>query len=156
MRHLREVHGQYIQGQAPQTFMCPEPNCKRHHRGFTREYNMLEHHRRQHEGSVIENALLEETDSERKGDQMMSVRQGYSNSISGPGLVATDTFDVVHQHGQSSSETAFHVLQAELNELKAQKEHAEQALQTFDQQIVAISGALRVMEERLQSAVVIE
>ena len=154
MRHLREVHGQQIQGQAPQTFMCPEPNCKRHHRGFTREYNMLEHHRRQHEEPVIGNTILEEPSSGGNRDQTTFAQQFYSNSISGArsesdnaGLGAADTFDTAHQQKRSGSETALHALRAELSGLKAQK---EQALQTFDQQIVAISTALRVMEERLQ------
>ncbi|MCJ1264107.1 hypothetical protein MMC22_003978 [Lobaria immixta] len=160
MRHLREVHGQQVQGQAPQTFMCPEPNCKRHRRGFPREYNMLEHHRRLHEKPAIGNTILEEPGSGQNGDQTTIARQVYSNSISGThsesddaDLGTADTFDVVHQQDRSGSETALQVLQVELKGLKAQK---EQALQAFDQQIVAISTALRVVGQRLQSTMAVE
>ena len=145
MRHLREVHGQQSQGQTPQTFKCPEPNCKRHHRGFAREYNMLEHHRRLHG----ENA-----------EQITIVQSGHADSISSArpegddtGLGTTDNFDSVYLQGRSSNETALQVLRTELNELKAQK---EQALQNFDQKIVAMSTALRFMEERLQNTMAVE
>lgn len=121
---------------------------------------MLEHHRCLHEGQVIGNAILGEPGSRENGDQIRIARQGYSNSISGArsgsddaGLKAADTFDTVHRQERSGSETALQVLRAELNGVKAQK---EQAVQTFDEQIVAISTTLRVMEERLHSSMAVE
>lgn len=115
---------------------------------------MLEHRRRQHEEPVIGNTILEEPGSGGKGDQMMGVRQGYSNFVSGApsesgdaGPGTADAFDTVHQQEQCGSETVLPVLRAELNGLEAQK---KQALQTFDEKILAISTTLRVMEERLQ------
>lgn len=160
MRHMREVHGQHIHGQASQMFKCPEPNCKRHLRGFPREYNMLSHHRRIHEEPTTENIVLETPNPGRKGDQMIITRPGDDNSLSGShsksddtGLGTADSLDNVHQHEQSSSETALQVLRAQLNGLKAQR---EQALRTFDQKIVTMSTALRLVEEGLQNTTAVE
>ncbi|MCJ1357718.1 MAG: hypothetical protein MMC33_007714 [Icmadophila ericetorum] len=47
-RHRREVHHQDDDGKPTPKYRCPEPNCKRHRRGFARQWNMYEHRRRIH------------------------------------------------------------------------------------------------------------
>lgn len=121
---------------------------------------MLEHHRRLHGEPVIENAALEEPRSGENAEQITMVQSGPAHSISSArpegddtGLGTTDNFDSVYLQGRSGNETALQVLRAELNGLKAQK---EQALRNFNQEIVAMSTALRFMEERLQNTTAVE
>jgi len=47
-RHQREVHRLDIRGNPAQMFLCPEKNCSRHRKGFARQWNMEQHHRRRH------------------------------------------------------------------------------------------------------------
>lgn len=50
-RHCREVHGHDENGLSVQRYRCPEKNCKRNRRGFSRQSNMIEHYRKIHGGS---------------------------------------------------------------------------------------------------------
>ena len=121
---------------------------------------MLSHHRRIHAEPMTENIVLETPNPGGNGDQMIITRPGDDNSLSGSpsksddtGLGTADSLDDVHRHEQSSSETTLRVLRAQLSGLEARR---EQALQTFDQKIVTMSTALRLVEEGLQNTTAVE
>ncbi|MCJ1404016.1 hypothetical protein MMC11_007240, partial [Xylographa trunciseda] len=48
LRHTREVHKLDKQGEITSKYTCPESGCKRHKRGFARQWNMVQHFRRAH------------------------------------------------------------------------------------------------------------
>lgn len=153
VRHGREVHGKSNRGQPAQTFACPEVNCKRHHRGFAREYNMLEHHRRIHEEPTVDGVVVKAQGFESVRDQMRLSSRAKEDSPSGGCSESNDsaleTADKLSGHRQGSSGTTLQVLRAELERLKAQR---ERALQTFDEEIEALSTSLRIMERSGQNA----
>ena len=51
-RHLREIHHKDEKGSLIKLHLCPEVTCSRHRRGFARQWNMQEHYKRIHHGSL--------------------------------------------------------------------------------------------------------
>lgn len=52
-RHQREIHRLDIRGNPARTFLCPDKNCTRHRKGFARQWNMEQHHRRRHPNARV-------------------------------------------------------------------------------------------------------
>lgn len=156
LRHLREVHGKRTPGQPAQIFKCPEINCKRHDRGFGREHNMLEHHRRIHAAPFATSSDLKHRDPGSPENRNISGAP-WSNpsSVEGrfeDGDATCGELETISPGGlqeeRKSNQTALQVLRAELDLLKARR---EQAVRGFDQEIDAMTTTVRVMEERIQS-----
>ena len=121
---------------------------------------MLSHYRRIHEEPITQNIVLERQNPGGNRDQMTTTRPGHDNSLSGShsriddtSLGTADSLDNVHRHEQSSSETTLQVLRAQLSGLEAQR---KEALRTFDQKIVTMSTALRLVEEGLRKITAVE
>ncbi|MCJ1383249.1 hypothetical protein MMC17_006887 [Xylographa soralifera] len=69
LRHTREVHKLDGQGKATSKYICPEPSCTRHKKGFARQWNMAQHFRRAHtDGSEVSARQVKSSSPEASED----------------------------------------------------------------------------------------